>query len=142
MLRKQINYATLAIIIIVTVMSLGVSFQSLNVNVLTTRFLELTVYTIITAFALILSVPLSRSELSIAHAIGLIAFFSLPADVVPAMTIAIFIGGVIGGTIRSRLEPKRRYDSPAWYVTAIHITARVTLSYFVASQIYINVFTA
>lgn len=142
MSRQQINNLIIAIIIILTAISLGISIQTLDSRVLVPRILELFVYAIITAFALILSVPLSRSELSIAHAIGLIAFFSLPADVVPAMTLAIFIGGIIGGTIRSRLEPKRRYDGPPWYVTAIHITARVTLSYFVASQIYIHFFNA
>lgn len=142
MLRKQVNNTILAVIIIATVISLAISIQSLDTAVVSERFLELVVYSLVTAFALILSVPLTRSELSIAHAIGLVAFLSLPADVVPAMTIAIFIGGVIGGVIRSQLEPKRRYNSPEWSITAVHITARVTLAYFIAANIYVYIFNA
>lgn len=142
MSRKQVNDIILIGIIVLTVFSLGISIQELDSAVIGTRLLELSIYAIVTAFAIILSVPLARSELSIAHAIGLMAFLSLPAEIVPQMTIAIFLGGVLGGVIRARLNPTRHYDSPAWTITAIHIITRVTLAYFIASRVYVNFFNA
>ncbi|MGB7341229.1 MAG: GAF domain-containing protein [Phototrophicaceae bacterium] len=143
MSRNVINKAILLLIVILTLISLVISVQAITVDAIITRIPELVVYALVTAFALILSVPLVRSELSVAHAIGLMALLSLPADVAPAMTIALFIGGALGGVVRARIEQNsRRYESPAWYATTLHTSARVTVAYFVASFLYINVLNA
>ena len=61
------------IIALLTLLSIAISVQLLDAGIVAHRMVELVVYALLTAFALILSVPLSRSELSIAHAIGLMA---------------------------------------------------------------------
>lgn len=143
MSRNLINNVILFIIASMTILSLVISIQTLNIEALSSRIPELVIFALVTAFALILSVPLSRSELSIAHAIGLMALLSLPGSVAPAMTIAIFIGGTIGGFVRSRIKRQNRsYETVAWYITLFHIPARVTLAFFVASLIYRDIFDA
>lgn len=143
MSRKLVNNAIFITIAILTLLSLAYSASIFEAEVVSTRIVELGVYALVTAFALILSVPLSRSQLSVAHAIGIMALLSLPENVVPAMTIAIFTGGAIGGIVRSRIEHQnRRYERPPWYITTVHITARVTLAYFVGSFIYTRIFAA
>jgi len=143
MSRKLVNNAILITIAILTLLSLAYSMITFEPEAFSSRVLELAVYALVTAFALILSVPLSRSQLSVAHAVGIMALLSLPENIIPTMTIAIFTGGAIGGVVRSRIERQnRRYERPPWYVTTVHITARVTLAYFVGSFVYIQVFSA
>lgn len=143
MSRNLINSAILFIIITLTVLGLTFSIQTLNTEVTIVRIPELVIYALITAFALIMSVPLSRSELSVAHAIGLMALLSLSAEAIPAMTIAIFIGGVIGGLVRSQIKRQNRfYETAPWYASVIHTSTRVTLAFFVSSFIYIYFFDA
>ena len=142
MSRHLTNNVILFIIIALTIISLIVSVQTLDTG-FSSRIPELAIYALVTAFALILSVPLSRSQLSVAHAIGIMAFLSLPANVIPAMTIAIFFGGILGGFVRSRIERQTRsYTGSGWYAMIIYMSSQVTISFFVASFIYVNLFNA
>ncbi|MGJ3239584.1 MAG: GAF domain-containing protein [Anaerolineae bacterium] len=143
MSRKLSNQISLVTIAILTLASLVISAQAFDGGLIAARIVELLAYALLTAFALMLSVPLFRSEISIAHAIGLLAIFSLPADIAPMMTFAIFIGGLVGSLLRSQIEQQsRRYEKPPWYVTVIHATSRVTLAHFAASLVYIRLFNA
>lgn len=142
MSRSQVNQIILIFIAVLTLISLVLSVQALSFGIVGARILELVVFALVTAFALVLSVPFARTELSIAHAIGLIALLSLPSDVIPAMTIAIFIGGLLGSAFRGTIRQEGRYTEAEWYMTTIYITGRVTLAYFAAATIYAGFFNA
>lgn len=136
MSQNRYERYVVAILGILTLFAVGWTLREVDGSIVTQRLVELGVYSLLTAFALILSVPLSRSELSVAHAIGMMAFLSLPAEVAPAMTIAIFLGSVLGGIVRARIGRIRQKNAGPWYYTAIQITARATLAFIVAGRIY------
>ena len=143
MSRHLSNNLMLFVITALMILSLAISVQTIDVEVLSSRIPELVIYALVTAFALILSVPLSRSRLSVAHAVGIMALLSLPPNVAPAMTIALFLGGAIGGFVRSRIEQQsRHYHGSGQYLTIINTSSQVTIAFFVASFIYINIFRA
>jgi K+-sensing histidine kinase KdpD/PAS domain-containing protein len=108
-----------------------------DITLLRTYAAQMVVYALLTAFALFFSVWLSESELSPAHAVGIVALLSLPHNTYPLATWAIFAGGVAGGITLNihnrltRLPVLRRLRYFAF------VTARVTLSFFAASQVYI-----
>lgn len=101
---------------------------------------QLSVYLLLTALTLFLGIRLSESELSPAHAFGIMAFLSLPVDIYPATLWAIFIGGLIGGGMlvyrarRQVINAHRNMTSPVY---ALLVTTRLTLSFFIASQAYL-----
>jgi NtrC-family two-component system sensor histidine kinase KinB len=131
-----------AVLGILTLFAVVWTLSSVEISVISSRLVELVVYSLLTAFALILAVPIARSELSVAHAIGMMAFLSLPAEVAPAMTIAIFIGGVIGGMIRARVVRNRQKQNNHWIYTFIHICSRATLAFFVTERLYNTILRA
>lgn len=135
-LQPVITWSLTAITLLVVVSSLGQSAPGLG-----ERFLELGVYALLTAFALALSVPLARGELSVAHAIGMMAFLSLEIHVYPAMTVAIFLGGLAGGWVLvyrgSNSDGRKRRSADLREV--VYITARVTLSFYAAGRLYAEV---
>ncbi|MDQ7027971.1 MAG: GAF domain-containing protein [Anaerolineae bacterium] len=144
MSQDRLKNTTAGVLIILTLLSVVVSMPQVSIQVISERFLELGVYMLLTAFALILSVPLSKGELSIAHAIGMIAFLSLDSTVAPSMTIVIFIGSILGSLILMQIHQRshRRFHAPMTAISIIHIVARVTLSFFVASRLYTALFQA
>lgn len=99
--------------------------------------IQVLLFAFLTAFALFFGVWLSRGELSPAHAIGIVAFLSLPAETLPLILWTICGGGVIG--VMTMLMRSRAADHGTEYSlhSLIFITARVTLSYFAAAQVYI-----
>ncbi|MCU0512926.1 MAG: GAF domain-containing protein, partial [Anaerolineae bacterium] len=124
-------------------MTLLVVFSSAGslAPVMSERFLELVIYALLTAFALALSVPLTHGELSVAHAIGMMAFLSLEASTYPAMSIAIFSGGILGAAaliVRGRDPDGRRRTLPELR-QGVYLSARVTLSFYAAARIYAEV---
>jgi NtrC-family two-component system sensor histidine kinase KinB len=144
MSRENTKNITAAVLVILTLLSVVVSIPGVSLQIISERFLELGVYSLLIAFALILSLPLSKGELSISHAIGMVAFLSLERTVAPAMTIAIFIGSIIGSLSLMQIQTRtnRRHRPPMTLISVVHIVARVTLSFFVASRLYITVFNA
>jgi NtrC-family two-component system sensor histidine kinase KinB len=96
------------------------------------------IYMVLTAFSLYFGVLLSVGELSTAHTIGMVAFLSLPPDAQPVMLWATFIGGLAGGgllTIRSGDPPRRL--TPRSLSGVVVVSARVTLSFLAAAEIYL-----
>jgi two-component system, NtrC family, sensor histidine kinase KinB len=144
MSRDNLKNTTAGVLVILTLLSVVVSIPDVSLQIVAERFLELGVYSLLTAFALILSLPLSKGELSITHAIGMVAFLSLDRTVAPAMTIAIFIGSVIGSFILMQIQHRayRHERPPMTLISVVHTVARVTLTFFVASRLYITVFNA
>lgn len=141
MSRSSINFIMFllaAMTVAVLVISLS-EIENLTL-LLSNHLLELVIYALLTAFAIALSVPLARSEFSIAHAIGITAFLSLPATVFAPMTIAVAAGAVIGslGLLIWGWQPVTRLISPRTGPSSIYIVARVTLSFFVSGRLYIS----
>jgi len=144
MSRKRLQTIIPIVLALLVALIIGNSLTAVEPIVPGQRVLEFGVFALLTAFALVLSVPLSKGELSIAHAIGMMAFLSLDASAAPVMTIAIFLGGLSGGILLTQLEhhPAGRERERAEWRTVIFITAQVTISFFVASKVYIDIFHA
>lgn len=119
---------------------LAYSLAQTSASIWLDRLPELVVYALLTGFSVVLSVPLARSELSVAHATGIVAFLSLPASVAPAMTCAIGLGGLIGslGLVQFGWRADSQVRRRGGLVTVNYITARVTVSFFVASNLYLS----
>ena len=99
---------------------------------------QVLIYLFLTAFALYFGVWLSRGALSPAHAIGMVAFLSLPQDAIAATTWAISLGGVAGGiTLIMRKQIRTDQTWQNRINTIAMIVARVTISFYAASQVYI-----
>ncbi|RMG83192.1 MAG: hypothetical protein D6712_13400, partial [Chloroflexi bacterium] len=101
----------------------------------------LVIYGVMTAFALNFRVALlNEGELSPAHAVGMIAFLSLPQELFPAALWAIFLGSLGGSSIQV-VRRWLRQDTPIYkqqiLCQLICTTARVTLSFYIAAQFYI-----
>lgn len=102
---------------------------------------ELVMYGFLTAFALYFSVQLNPGELSMAHVVGIMAFLSYPAEARHLSLLVIFFGGISGGllmVLRSLLQSPSQRRVPASIQTLVHVTARVTISYYVASSFYVQ----
>lgn len=103
-------------------------------------WLEFFVYATLTLFAVILSVPLNGTELSLAHIVGMLAFLTLPPEATPKMTVALGLGALFGSLIittsREWFMIRRRH--PMIWTTTIFITARTTLAFTGASFVYLN----
>lgn len=90
-----------------------------------------------TAFALYLGVQLTEGELSPAHGMGILAFLAVPQFAATTLWL-VAIGGVLGGAavaFGGRLPRRQRRITPLR--TMIYFTARVTLSFFGAAQVYL-----
>ncbi len=96
------------------------------------------IYLFLTGFALYFGVWLSRGALSPAHAVGMVAFLSLPVEALPLMVWAISLGGVSGGL--TLIMRRQVIAQPDWHTRLnmiAMITARVTISFYAAAQVYI-----
>jgi two-component system, NtrC family, sensor histidine kinase KinB len=100
----------------------------------------LILYTLLTTFALFFGAALMQGELSAAHAIGVLATLSLPAETRDNMTWAIAAGGLLGGILVAAAGdqrlPGQRVEQRRPRAVLL-MTARVTLSYFVASEFFV-----
>lgn len=97
------------------------------------------VYAALTAFMLYFGVLLSEGELSPAHTAGIVAALSVRYIAFPLMMWAVFLGGVLGGillVLRSQDTTLRRRLTARSASSIIAISARVTLSFLVATQAY------
>lgn len=96
------------------------------------------IYALLTGFALFFGVWLTQGALSPAHIIGVVAFLSQGEAQQPVMTWAVAIGGLGGAVVaafyRRHLAVDGHWFNPAQVVMTV---ARVTLSLFAASQVYI-----
>jgi len=91
----------------------------------------------LTGFVLFFGVWLSEGELSPAHVIGMIALLSLPEVALPLTTWAVAIGGVLG-TLGLMLRQRVRGQFVRQQLTRlIFVAARVTLSFYIAAQVYV-----
>lgn len=99
----------------------------------------LILYVLLTAFALVFGAALVQGELSAAHAIGVLAGLSLSVELQGAITWAVALGGLIGGVlvvfIGDRRLPWQRPQERSMRAMLL-IVARVTLSFFLATQFY------
>lgn len=101
---------------------------------------QLILYLLLTAGTLRFGALLSQGELSPAHMIGFIAFLSLPINAIPSMVWALFFGGILGSLLmmtRGQLVSAIRKRLPVDMNNVIFTTARVTLSYWAAGQVYL-----
>lgn len=144
MARTHLKTLTATILLLLTLLVATYSLANTSISVVTTYSVELGVYSLLTALALTLTVPLSRGELSIAHAMGMIAFLSLDAEAAPAMTVAIFFGGILGSFAALHLVEQNRLSERRTFSTTnlIFLTAQVTLPFFVTSRVYADIFQA
>ena len=141
MSNYQRHILTRWIFVIVTLSIVSISATQVTLPIISARLTELGVYSLLTAFAIVFSVPLTQGRLSIAHAIGAMAFLSLPVDVVPTMTIAIFIGGLLGSTIFIQLDDTRFGTSnDKKFAQVIYLTGAVTITFYLANVVYLQIF--
>lgn len=136
------TYYTYLLTITLSVITLAVVVieQSSN-TLLLNNVPELVMYGLLTAFALYFSVQIGSVELSMAHVVGMIAFLAYPAGVSSLILLVIFIGGLSGGflmALRSFLQRPSERRVYANLNTIIYVTARVTISYYVASKFYLE----
>lgn len=135
MRRRTIQWVIVGALAGLTLLVIAVCIPA-GIPVLAEGRLEPEVYLLLTAFAVALSVPLAYTELSLAHAIGMTAFLSLEERLYPAMTLAIALGGILGGL--ARMYRRHGRESRLSYLRMIvYLTAQVTLSYYVAARIYV-----
>jgi two-component system, NtrC family, sensor histidine kinase KinB len=91
----------------------------------------------LTAFALLFSSTLSQGELSPAHMVGIVAFLSQSISVLPAMTWAIFVGGMIGAALHGWRSGGGKRLFGLHPGSFLFVVARVTLSFWASAQIYV-----
>jgi K+-sensing histidine kinase KdpD/PAS domain-containing protein len=136
---KRTNFTyLLTITLIIITLTIVVVIQSNNTALLDNSP-ELIMYGLLTAFALYFSVQIMHSELSMAHVVGMMAFLAYPSDKSNLILLVIFIGGVSGGflmALRAFLQPPSQRRVRANLNTLVYVTARVTVSYFVATTFY------
>ncbi|MCA9915762.1 MAG: GAF domain-containing protein, partial [Anaerolineae bacterium] len=120
------------------IICLGFSLIQSDFSIAPTIVSELMIYALLTAFAAALSLPLSYSRLSVAHAVGILALLSLPSEAVPLMALSLAIGGVLGGAFQSAVLTQRRRNPSRW-VQSMVVSALVTVPYFLAGRFYLDI---
>jgi len=98
---------------------------------------EIILYGVLTLFVLFFGVWLSESELSPAHAVGMVAFLSVNIEAIAWMTWAIAIGGALGAVVLSNRRRARSLYVIQRVQRVVYVTARITLGFFAAAQVYI-----
>ncbi len=110
-----------------------------TLNAIRTYWLYFLLFMALTALAVVLGVLLRRAEVSYAHAIGVMAFLALSEQAVPVTLWAVFVGGVLGGTVLMlRGQHVLRYRIVRRTLRNLMVTAaRVTLSFLGAAELYL-----
>lgn len=138
---KQTNFTYLLTITLTSITIVIVAVTQSNNTILLGSSPELIMYGLLTAFALYFSVQIMHSELSMAHVVGMMAFLAYPQDKSNIILLVIFLGGLSGGflmALRAFLQPPSQRRVRANFNTLVYVTARVTVSYFVASVVYLQ----
>jgi signal transduction histidine kinase len=138
---KQTNFTYLLTITLTVITLTIVAVTQSNNTALLETSPELIMYGLLTAFALYFSVQIMPSELSMAHVVGMMAFLAYPSDKSNLILLVIFIGGLSGGflmALRAFLQPPSQRRVRANLNTLVYVTARVTISYFVATVVYLQ----
>lgn len=138
---KQTNFTYLLTITLTIITLAIVAVTQSNNTALLDNSPELIMYGLLTAFALYFSVQIMHSELSMAHVVGMIAFLAYPPDKSDIILLVIFVGGLSGGflmALRAFLQPPSQRRVRANLNTLVYVTARVTVSYYVASVVYLQ----
>jgi two-component system, NtrC family, sensor histidine kinase KinB len=135
---KNLPIVLIVFYVLIALMGVTLALNIPQATAFSTYSGPLFLYALLTVFALYFSASLSQGYLSAAHAIGVVAALSLPADAQPSMTWAIAIGGLIGGGVHVYLRERALYDQNKWMMVraALLIAVRVALSFFVASYFY------
>ncbi|MBA3874319.1 MAG: GAF domain-containing protein [Anaerolineae bacterium] len=97
------------------------------------------IYMMLTAVMLLFGVLLTQGEFSVVHVAGIAGFLSLPVEALPILLWGTTIGALLGGTLlmfRQQDVGLRRRTTIRNVGTVVMICARLTLSLFVASNIY------
>lgn len=97
------------------------------------------IYALLSGLAIYLSARLPEGEISSAHIVGMLAALSQPGGAQTTMLWAVALGALIGGgLLHTRFDQALPPDdrSRLNVVNLITITAQVTLSHFVAVQVY------
>lgn len=95
------------------------------------------VYAALTTFALYFAVLLSGAALGLAHAVGMVAFLSLPAAALPLSLWAVMLGALVGGLVRAVHKPVTPVlDWRKRVAHVVMVTSRITISFAVAASIY------
>jgi NtrC-family two-component system sensor histidine kinase KinB len=96
------------------------------------------VYGTLTLLTLLMGMWLTDGSLSQAHAIGMVAFLSSPEAALPVLIWAIFVGSLVGACL-NLLRRNIWQSTTRLYQLAlvVLVSARVTLSFFAASQVFI-----
>ncbi len=96
----------------------------------------LLIYGLLTGVSLTFGVVLSdQQQLSSAHVVGMLAFFSLPFALLGDMTWAIGLGGVLAVIIRVVLN-RRNGDPPPPLWRFVFSVARVSIPFYCAGIVY------
>ncbi len=138
---KQTNFTYLLTITLTSITVIIVTVTQSNNTILLGNSPELIMYGLLTAFALYFSVQIIHSELSMAHVVGMMAFLAYPQDRSNIILLVIFVGGLSGGflmALRAFLQPPSQRRVRANLNTLVYVTARVTVSYYVASVVYLQ----
>lgn len=117
---------------------LGFSLVQSDFTAATGVISEWMIYALLTAFAAALSFPLNYSRLSVAHAIGIMALFSLPSETLPLMAISLALGGLLGGALQPMPLTQRRSRLPRWTQSMI-VSTVVAVPYFLVGRFYLDI---
>jgi signal transduction histidine kinase len=142
-LRARIQSLTILSLVALTIWVVVISAAP-ALPVIGGRLVELGTFGLLTAFALALSLHVGVGKMSLAHSVGMMAFLSLDAATQPAMTIAIFLGGLLGGVLLAYLMPRYANPQPTTTHTSNEnplctigfAVSQTTLAFFVASNAY------
>jgi len=136
-MSRPVVYAALALLL--AALAIGSALLNLNqaLELLPSFLTPFVVYSGLTAFAIALSVDYGRTDLNVAHMVGMVAFLSSPIEAAPLMLWSVFIGSLIGGAIfiAGRGLPWRRIRRDHW-TSGLYLLGRSVLPFFVASQVY------
>ncbi|MAU10574.1 MAG: hypothetical protein CL607_12175 [Anaerolineaceae bacterium] len=122
----------------VTALTVAVIVGNLLTNTSTASdyLLEWGVYGLLMALAVVLSIPLQAGKLSVGHAIGIMAFLSLPAEAFPLMTVAIALGSGLGALIEVTRSRQYQRSIDRLYAFTLMV-GQQTLAFYVAGRTYL-----
>lgn len=138
---KRINFTYLLTITLTIITLAIVAVTQSNNTVMLGNRPELIMYGLLTAFALYFSVQIVEGELSMAHVVGMMAFLAYSSENSSVILLVIFVGGISGGflmALRAFLQPPSQRRVHANLNTLVYVTARVTVSYFIATTVYMQ----
>ncbi|MCS6836854.1 MAG: GAF domain-containing protein [Anaerolineae bacterium] len=138
-MSKSALHAALALLL--SALAIGSALLNLGqaLDALPSSLTPFIVYSLLTAFAIALSVDYGQADLNVAHMVGMVAFLSSSAQTAPLMLWAILVGSSIGGAffvVRDRL-PRRRARADQW-MSGLYMLGRTVLPFFLAGQAYMS----